>query len=130
NADHHALQAWIASDLVASGRSPAIAFEQLETTSQAAVDEARRGAPRDADAIPRAVDWEKSGWPAWAMYRPIAEIAVTSGLTVVAANLPHETARALVRDGAASMSEADRARLGLDTPLAPALEVSLRRELE
>jgi hypothetical protein len=129
DADHHRLQAWVVAALVAGGRAPAVAFEQIDADRQGAVDDARRREKGDVDAIARAVDWAKSGWPAWESYAPIARVAVESGLPVVAANLPHATARGLVRQGPGAMADADRARLGLDRPLPPAAEASLRREL-
>ena len=71
NADHHRLQARLVEALSASGRKPTLAFEMLDVEQQPAVDASLAQAPKDADALARAVVWEHSGWPAWALYRPV-----------------------------------------------------------
>jgi uncharacterized iron-regulated protein len=130
NPDHHVLQAWVLSAIVASGRAPAVAFEQLETDVQAAVNDARRVAPHDVDAIARAAKWSESGWPPWDTYRPVFEVATSASLPIVAANLAHGVARSLVHEGPSALSAAERAAFGLDSPLPPGLDASLREELK
>jgi|CZKU01.1.fsa_nt_gi uncharacterized iron-regulated protein len=129
NPDHHILQAWILAAIVASGRAPAVAFEQIEADQQGAVNDARREAPRDVDAIARATKWSESGWPPWDTYRPIFEVAISASLPIVAANLAHGVARNLVHEGPSALGAAEQAALGLDSPLPPELDASLREEL-
>ncbi len=129
NPDHHMLQAWVAASVVAGGRAPALAFEQIESDRQSALDAARRAEPRDVGAIARAVAWDASGWPPWETYAPIARVAVDGELSIVAANVPAAIAKALVRTGPGAIPEAERARLDLDLPLPAADDASLRREL-
>jgi len=130
NADHHVLQAWVLSAIVASGRAPAVAFEQLEADVQSAVNDARRESPHDVDAIARATNWSESGWPPWDTYRPIFAVATSASLPVVAANLAHRVARSLVHEGPSALNAAERAAFGLDSPLPPELDASLREELK
>lgn len=129
NADHHALQARVVRALRAAGRRPALAFEMLEVEQQAAVDQALAAAPGDPDAVARAVDWAHSGWPEWALYRPVFAAGVEAGLRIVAANFPRRGARALVMQGADGVDAATRARLGLDQSLPAAVEEAMREEL-
>jgi uncharacterized iron-regulated protein len=129
NPDHHALQAWVLSAVVASGHAPAVAFEPIEADLQGAVNDARRDAPRDVDAIARATNWSESGWPPWATYRPIFEVATAASLPIVAANLAHGVARRLVHEGPSALSASERAAYGLEVPLPPELDASLREEL-
>ncbi|HXC52136.1 MAG TPA: ChaN family lipoprotein [Candidatus Limnocylindrales bacterium] len=103
NADHHRLQAGIITDLVASGRRPAVAFEQLDLENQAAVDRAladSAGAPpaAQASATAAAVAWDKSGWPRFDLYRPIFETALAARLPILAANLSRAKLHAMFSD--------------------------------
>ena len=129
NADHHLLQARLVERVAQGGRRPALAFEMLETDQQPQVDAALARAPQDADALAEAVGWERSGWPAWALYRPVFVAGLARGLPVVAANLPRAQVRALGRQGAGALPPELVARLQLDVPLPEAEERSLREEL-
>ncbi|HYC00889.1 MAG TPA: ChaN family lipoprotein [Candidatus Limnocylindrales bacterium] len=93
NPDHHQLQAWVLQRLVERRRRPAVAFEQLDFEDQPAVDEVlqRRG---DAEQLDVAVQWSRSGWPPFEIYRPVFEVALQEGLSIRAANL----SRARLRD--------------------------------
>ena len=80
----------------------------------------------------RAVSWDKSGWPPWTDYAPIAQIALDAGLPIVATGLPRSRMRALMKpparragDGGAPAAEP----LDEGTPLTPEQEASLRDEL-
>lgn len=120
--DHHALQAFVVSELVASGRRPAVAFEMLHEGQEKSVMDSLAMAPRDADALARAVRWSESGWPDFALYRPIFAATLDAGLVLRAANLaptrvraaamgaPDDEARALLA-GAALIGGEGRARL-------------------
>jgi uncharacterized iron-regulated protein len=96
--DHHLLQTRVLSMLVRSGRRPAVAFEQLDLEDQADVDAALRGsrgrsATERADDIAGAVAWQESGWPDFAIYRPVFEAALGAELPIRAANLSREKLR-------------------------------------
>lgn len=127
NPDHHALQAWAVQNLVAGGRRPAVAFEMFGT------DQGRRIAgylarrPKDAAGLGKATSWEKTGWPDWTYYSPIAQAALDAGLPVVAANLPEEEARAITRRH--PVSQERLAELGLDQPLPRALYADLAEDI-
>jgi uncharacterized iron-regulated protein len=129
NPDHHRLQAWHVRELLAAGRRPAVAFEML---SEAQADALRRhlaAAPTDAAGLGPAVAWERSGWPDWAQYRPIAEAALRAGVPILPANIPPVTARAVARGSLAALDPALVSRYALDRPLPGAAAASLAEEL-
>jgi uncharacterized iron-regulated protein len=110
NPDHHRLQAWILRGLIDKGRRPAIIFEMIEETRQSVLADYQNKNPLDAAGLGVAVGWEKTGWPAWPKYQPIADAAFEAGLPVVAGN-PANHGKLL--------SAPRRTRLGLDDSLPP-----------
>jgi uncharacterized iron-regulated protein len=107
NPDHHSLQAWMLRALTRQGRKPAIVFEMIEETRQTALDKYQRN-NLTAAGLGAAVEWEKTGWPDWSTYQPIADAALASKLPVFAGN-PAKHGKLLTKDR--------RKRLGLDAPL-------------
>ncbi|MBT5665408.1 MAG: ChaN family lipoprotein [Rhodospirillaceae bacterium] len=110
NPDHHRLQAWLLRGLIDKGRRPAIVFEMIEETRQPALAAYQNNNPLDATGLGAAVDWGKTGWPAWPKYQPIADVAFEAGLPVFAGNPANH---------GKSLSAARRTRLGLDDSLSP-----------
>ena len=122
NPDHHALQAWMVRRLVAAGRRPVTALEMVESDHQAALD-ANRG---DLAGLGSALDWEKRGWPSWALYRPIAEATLAGNGALVAGNLPLDSSRQIAK----GTPSADMiARYGLDEPLSPKEEKAMAADI-
>lgn len=121
NADHHALQAWMVRRLAARGRVPDLAFEMIPA-DKAAIAAGWRG---DAEGLGKALDWEKSGWPDWGLYRPIAQAGLEAGGRVAAANLAREDTRRLARREAPELA----GRLGLDRPLAAEAQAAMTTEI-
>lgn len=101
NADHHILQALVLQDMIAAGRRPAVAFEQLDLEKQGAVEAALAkpdfgavdAATARATALAEAVEWSKSGWPPFDEYRPVFEVALAADLPIRAANLSRTAMR-------------------------------------
>ena len=129
NPDHHRWQARLVRAVTATGRRPALAFEMLDTGKQAQVDAALAKDPRSATALAAAVDWAKSGWPAFGLYRPVFEAGLEAGLPVVAANLPRAAARELVSKGPASLPAPVRERLERATPFPEDVLRALRKQM-
>jgi uncharacterized iron-regulated protein len=121
--DHHVLQARIVRALVVRGRRPAVAFEMLDAEDAqalAALDTmADSTVPARAEALRRAVEWDQSGWPDWALYAPVFETALAAALPIVPANLARAELHAIRRGGAAALAPERRAELGLDEPPDP-----------
>lgn len=129
NADHHLLQAELVRALTGTGRHPALAFEMLDVEQQATMDAALAREPGSPDAISQAVDWAHSGWPDWALYRPIFAAGLERGLPIVAANLSRAQGKALGFQGLSALPAELVTRLGLDTPLPEDVSRAMRAEL-
>ncbi len=117
NTDHHRLQAALLGVVVHAGRQPVVAFEMLDLDQQPALATYLAGGSANAAGLGPAVDWADSGWPDWGMYQPIAQVALAHGLTVVAANLPATTVRAVALEGFGALEPARVTELGLEQPL-------------
>jgi uncharacterized iron-regulated protein len=129
NPDHHRLQARLLRALIANGRRPAVGFEMFTGDDAPVIARHLAAHPTDAVGLGEAVDWQRSGWPDWAMYQPIAEAALAAGLPVVATNLSQSTARELGQGGESALEAALVARLGLDRPLAADVRTSMAQEI-
>jgi uncharacterized iron-regulated protein len=129
NPDHHRLQAWLLRALIAAGRRPAVGFEMFTADDAPAIARQLAAHPTDAVGLAEAVNWQRSGWPDWAMYQPIAEAALQAKLPIVATNLAPVTARSLGQSGAAALDMAFAARHGLDRPLAPDIQAAMAEEI-
>ncbi|WNG43165.1 ChaN family lipoprotein [Archangium minus] len=129
NPDHHRLQAELVRALTDSGRKPVLAFEMLDVEQQPVIDEALTRSPREPDALAQAVAWEKSGWPDWALYRPIFAVGTERGLRIIGANLPLAQVKELVTRGPEALSPETRNRLGLETPLPEDIARAMRAEM-
>ena len=95
NPDHHRLQALISERLLDRGRSYGVAFEMIHSGQTPRLAQYIAASPGDSAGLGTALGWEKSGWPSWSLYRPIAAAAIKRGLPILAANLPPDVARAL-----------------------------------
>ncbi len=129
NPDHHLLQAKLLRAMVSAGRRPALAFEMLDAGQQAAVDAALARAPRSADAVAAAVDWARSGWPDFSLYRPVFAVGAEAGLPLVAASLPHDEIGHLITRGASALATGLRRLLERAGPLPEGVARAMRQEM-
>ena len=129
NPDHHLLQAEVLRRLIALGRRPAVGFEMFGLDDAGAIANHLGLAPNDADGLGRAVNWNKSGWPDWAMYQPIAEVALQARLRIVATNLPRAAARKMNSDGLTAFEPSVRGELGLDRSLSDAMFATMATDI-
>jgi uncharacterized iron-regulated protein len=129
NPDHHQLQAEILRSLIGLGRRPAVGFEMFGLDDATAIADHLAAAPNDAAGLGRAVNWNKRGWPDWAMYQPIAEAALAAKLRIVATNLPLATARTMSRDGSAALEPRAKRELGLDRPLSDVMFATMAADI-
>ena len=129
NPDHHLLQAEVLRSLIAVGRRPAVGFEMFGLDDAAAIADHLAAAPNDAAGLGRAVNWNKRGWPDWAMYQPIAEAALEAKLRIVATNLPLATARKMSRDGLAALEPRVVRELGLERPPSESVFISMAADI-
>jgi uncharacterized iron-regulated protein len=129
NPDHHRLQAWLLRALIAAGRRPAVGFEMFSVDDAPAIAQQVAAHPSDAVGLAEAVNWQRSGWPDWAMYRPIAEAALQAKLPIVATNLSPATVRSLGQSGTVALDATFADRLGLDRPLAADTQTAMAEEI-
>ena len=129
NPDHHRLQAWLVSALIARGRRPALSFEMLASDQVPALDAYLAGHPDDAGGLGAAVGWDESGWPDWGDYAPIAQAALDAGLPVLAADLAKPKVREVARLGLEALEPALRARLDIDRPLEETVRAAMAAEM-
>ncbi len=125
NPDHHRLQAEIVAALGEAGRRPAVAFEMLNINQAARLKSFLSRNPSDARFLGDAVGWEKSGWPNWPMYAPIADAALKAKLPIHAANFSRKTARRIGREGLSALDPAVVRRTNLKEPLPEAISERL-----
>ena len=130
NRDHHRLQARIVGALQQGSRQPrAVAFEMIGADRQLDVVEYLDQHPGDAAGLGAAADWGSHGWPAWALYEPIARAALANGGQIVAADLSEAEKRAVFDEGAQALRASFVRRTGLDRDFPAGLTSDLRDEL-
>lgn len=129
NPDHHRLQAEILQHMVDQGRRPAIVIEMITRAQQPVLDFFAANPPEDVDDIAARLEWGKSGWPDFAMYKPVFEIAVKNNLPLRAGNLAKSTVRRLGGRVGAKLTGVERGQLGLDMPLTAEANKSLLKEI-
>lgn len=130
NPVHHEAQARLVRAITAAGRRPALAFEMLDTDQQKTIDATIAAHPRDADAIGRAIGWDRSGWPPFWMYRPIFQAGLDAGLPIVAANVARTVVRDAVKRGEDALPADVRALIDRQGPLPEDVRLVLRKEME
>ena len=123
NPHHHAHQAQIVEALVAAGLRPALAFEMLPADSQAAVDAALADVATRGELDQR-LRWTARGWPDFAMYAPLFELAARERLPVIALDLDAASSRRVSREGLAALGP-QAASLGSLLPADGAREAAI-----
>jgi uncharacterized iron-regulated protein len=126
---HHAAQAQIVEALVAAGERPVLAFEMLTRDQQTAVDTAI-GETLDVHELDRRLGWRARGWPDFAMYYPLFEMARRHRLPVLAADLDALSVRTVSRHGLGALGESDRAQVASRLSPDAVREQRLRDQLQ
>lgn len=119
NAEHHRLQARVLNDMVAAGRRPGVALEMVSVDLEPALAELFSAEAPSPDEFRRAVRWDDSGWPPWALYEPVVVVALRARLPIVAGDLDPAWIEKIQDTGAAGLPAELRAHLALEAPLAP-----------
>jgi uncharacterized iron-regulated protein len=116
--DHHRLQGeLIASLLEGERKGPAVAYEMLDPDRQADIDAFAVTGNTAVDAFAELVDWEHSGWPEWALYRPAFAPVIDAKLPILAAQFTRNQSKRFVTEGLGMLDPATVSRYGLDKPL-------------
>ncbi len=127
NVDHHRLQSRVIASLADRGACPSVVFEMIEETQQKELEEGERAGR--SEVVAEKVAWEKSGWPAFATYAPIFDVALARHLPLVAGNVPKKTVRGIAFEGKESLESSEMNRLGLALPFSDAQTDGLLDEL-
>lgn len=120
--DHHRLQAWLLDAL--ADRLGAVAFEMLDEDDRAGV---RRAV--DAPMLATAVGWQASGWPAFALYRPIFEALYQHRIAIHVAHPTRASMRRVMTDGIDQWPKTRIVRLALDVPLPAEQQAALEEQI-
>lgn len=100
NAAQHTLRLAAFRAWIEAGARPALALEQFDRDKQPTIDRLLAQTPKpDADALIAAAGGK--GW-LWQHYRPFIALALEHGLPIVAANVPRDEARQIMRGGLAA----------------------------
>lgn len=121
--DHHRLQAWLIGALLRA-ELRAVAFEMLDAED---ADGAARA--RDPAELSANVQWDKSGWPEFALYLPVFQAIFAAEARILPAHPDREIIRRVMTEGLAPWPATRIARLGLDEALTPAQEAELGAEI-
>lgn len=128
NPAHHRLQAFLTS-AVAPDRPATVVMEML-TEDQAPALKAFMASPdRSAETFGKAVSWEKSGWPDYAIYRPIIAAALKRGADIRAGLPGKSETRAIGKEGLSALTEGQRTDLRLAADLPKDLAKDLNKEI-
>lgn len=106
NPEQHALQGRLIAAAGRDGRRTAVVAEQLDFEQQPAIDACSRDCGEFGAELGARVEWAKSGWPAYANYRPVFGAAGAIRAPVYAGNAGTKRIRALSRGEAPTPAEA------------------------
>ncbi len=129
NPDHHRLQAEAVETLVEKGRRPALVFEMIPAQLEAALQREIAAGLTDAAKIGEVLRWQERGWPDWVMYQPIAEVALSAKLPMLAGELARDVQKAVARSEPSPEFKALAEELGLTEALTPEANNALEREI-
>ncbi|MBC7530754.1 MAG: ChaN family lipoprotein [Oligoflexus sp.] len=93
---HHQIQQEIIDKLGRDGRLRAVVFEQIDWTEQGVLSVLN---PDNVKKLPKKIEWDKSGWPDYELYRPLIETAVKYKARVIAGGLPKNRLPLLYSNG-------------------------------
>ena len=129
NKDHHRLQGWIISQLATAHRKPSIVMEQIRADQAGVLKLFMSGKFKTAKRMGPAIGWEKSGWPKWENYQPIAEAALENKLPIFSGDTTRPMNRKVGKQGYKALPDNEAIELGLDHPLGESLDNALAIEL-
>ena len=117
NADHHVIQAAIIDLIAKTGRKPVVVMEMVPRGLNEQLTTFLAGESPDSAKLGDALNWRDRGWPAWEIYRPIADAVIDNSLSMRAGDLDRSLIRRIGREGTDVLSPQDLQRFGLDQPL-------------
>lgn len=104
NLHHHAVQRRVIEAMVEAGLRPAVAFEMVTEVQQEELDDVLARASTESE-VERRLRWTARGWPTFAMYWPILDLARRERLPAVATDLDPAVSRLIARGGLSVLGE-------------------------
>ena len=92
-------------------------MEQIRADQSGVLKLFMSGKFKTAERMGPAIGWEKSGWPKWENYQPIAKAAIDNKLPIFAGDTTREMNRKVGKQGFKALPEGEATELGLDLPL-------------
>ena len=129
NPDHHRLQAAVLEAVATAGKRPTVVWEMIPAARQADLDEWVERGWQDPQGLGKSLAWDKSGWPPWAIYQPIASVAAARRLRMIGTALPRATMMNIGRKGEQGVSADMRENLHLDIRLDKVAQAELMTSL-
>jgi uncharacterized iron-regulated protein len=120
NRDHHLLQAQLVEHFARAHPHASVGFEMLDESQAAPLAAASGGT---AEQLAARVGWSETGWPAFELYRPVFDAALSAGLHIVAVHPSREHVHASMQ----GLPPEHAAALHLDQPL-PAAQLAAQSE--
>lgn len=99
NPAHHRKQADLLDRMAATGRRPPVVWEMIDASKAAVLKAYLESGRATPEGLGRVLDWGGSGWPEWAIYQPIAEVALRRGLQQYPGNIERPIIRTVMQDG-------------------------------
>jgi len=132
NPQHHQLQADLLGHFADSHDAAiSVGYEQLSVDQQPLLDAFHEQATATADSFGEAVVWSQSGWPDYAIYRPLFAATLERGLPIVPLMFPLATTRDIVSEGIeVALTEDALARLRPDTLLSAEARAAVEAEMQ
>ncbi|MEM1306694.1 MAG: ChaN family lipoprotein [Pseudomonadota bacterium] len=137
NPAHHTKQACLVDAFATSkaaaasdrANTPTLVWEHIDATQTPALAAYLSTANPTAESLGSAVGWEKTSWPAWDIFAPIAEAALRNKLPMASGDAPRAQVRAVARSGLKALSSDTIGRIGLNTALPEKLQRDLLDDL-
>ena len=128
NPAHHRLRAHLIRRIAASGKRPAVVFEQFDLDRDAALVAAQRGDGVNAEALATAGALDRKSWD-WPLHEPVLAAALAAGLPVRAGNAPRGELMRIARASAAAPTDAPWVARFAAAKWTPEAEAALRAEI-
>lgn len=130
NPDHHRLQAWLMRTISSHDRRPVVVMEMIREDQQEALDTFRDDPKKPYADLGPAIGWEKSGWPDWDYYKPIAKAVYDYRLDLFYGNPSRNTIKEIGAKGFDALPATKVRELTLDKALGSELTDGLLKDLE
>ncbi len=127
NPAHHKFQNEVLEKLSEQNRLKSVIFEQVDWDNQGPLSFLDRN---NLNKLPKKIDWDKSGWPDYDLYRPLFETAVYARAKVIAGGLPKNRIPLLTKGNyEVAFSAAEMERLKIRTPLSEEALALMKKEI-